>query len=61
MAAMKRITSLLFAVVSTTFLAVGAAKAAEKFDTTKQEGKTPMLTDQVFDGPALPCVTPDEN
>jgi hypothetical protein len=59
--AMKKITSLLFAVVSTMFLVVGAAKAAEKFDTTNQ-GKSPLLSKEVFDGPSLPCIVPpDEN
>jgi len=52
---MKKITSLLFAVVSTMFLAVGAARAADKFDSTGH-GKTTLSTDQVFDGPGLPCV-----
>lgn len=43
--------------VSTMFLAVGATRAAEKFDVTSQ-GKTPLLSDQVFDGPGLPCIVP---
>jgi len=55
-AAMKRITSLLFAMVSTMFLAVGAVRAAEKFDATAGHGKTTLSTNQVFDGPAMPCV-----
>jgi hypothetical protein len=60
--AMKKITSLFFAVVSTMFLIAGAAKAAEKFDTTNHD-KMPALTKEVFDeGPALPCVVPpDQN
>ncbi len=60
---MKKITALFFAVVSTMFLAVGAAKAAEKFDTTNLNlDKTPNVTKEVFDGPGLPCVVPpDEN
>ena len=59
---MKKITSLFFAVVSTMFLMAGAAKAAEKFDTTNLD-KTPNVTKEVFDeGPGLPCVVPpDQN
>ncbi len=53
---MKRILSLLFAVASATFLAVGAANAAEKFDTLSNSGKITSFSDTVMDGPALPCL-----
>jgi len=56
---MKKIASLFFAMVSTMFLVVGAAKAAEKFDATNQ-GKSPLLSKEVFDGPSLPCIVPPE-
>ena len=52
---MKKILSLLFAVASATFLAVGAANAAEKFDTLGHSGKISPLSGTVMDGPALPC------
>lgn len=58
---MKKYTSLFFAIVSTMFLAVGAARAAEKFDT--QSGSDLSLNPGSFmDGPGLPCgAPPDEN
>jgi hypothetical protein len=55
---MKKSTSLLFAIISTLFLAVGAARAAEKFD--GQADKASTLTGSVMDGPTMPCVVDDE-
>jgi hypothetical protein len=56
---MKKSTSLLFAIVSTMLLAVGAARAAEKFDT--QAGKDLSINSgSVMDGPGMPCGVPDE-
>ena len=57
---MKKLVSLVFAVVSTMFLFAGATQAAEKFDTIGRSA-TPALTGSVMDGPALPCGNPDEN
>ena len=54
---MKKITSLLLAVFSTLFLAVGATHAAEKFDTIVSNAKHTNVSDRVMDGP--PCVFPE--
>ena len=51
---MKKVTSLILAVVSTTFLLIGSARAAEKFDTLGQ-GSIRPASDTVMDGPAMPC------
>ena len=51
---MKRTYSLLLAVVSTMFLMIGSARAAEKFDTLGQSKFSPV-TDTVMDGPGMPC------
>jgi hypothetical protein len=51
---MKKLSSLLLALFSTLFLAVGATNAAERFDTLGQSSGT---TGSVMDGPTLPCVT----
>jgi hypothetical protein len=56
--AMKKTTSLLFAIISTLFLAVGAARAAEKFD--GRAGKD-TSAGSLMDGPAMPCSMPDNN
>ena len=57
---MKKSTSLLFAIVSTMLLAVGAARAAEKFDGNAD--KAASFGGPVMDGPNMPCVIgPDEN
>jgi hypothetical protein len=55
---MKKITSLTFAIVSTLFLAVGAARAAEKFD--GHADKTASLGGSVMDGPGMPCVVDED-
>ena len=58
---MKKLVSLVFAVVSTMFLFAGATQAAEKFDTLSA-GKASNLTGSVMDGPSMPCIgNPDEN
>lgn len=51
---MKKLTSLFFAVVSTTFLFVGAIKAAEKFDSIAKS-TTPAHTGSFANMPGLPC------
>jgi hypothetical protein len=56
---MKKSTSLLFAIVSTLFLAVGAARAAEKFD--GHAGKDGSLSGTVMDGPGMPCLNPPDD
>ncbi len=56
---MKKSTSLFFAIVSTMLLAVGAARAAEKFD--NQSRKNASLPDTIMDGPAMPCVVIENN
>lgn len=53
---MKKNSSLLLALFSTLFLAVGATNAAERFDTLGQT-KSTSLSGSVMDGPTLPCVT----
>jgi hypothetical protein len=52
---MKKFSSLLLALFSTLFLAVGATNAAERFDTLGQTKST--SSGSVMDGPTLPCVT----
>ncbi|MDD3180557.1 MAG: hypothetical protein PHQ04_09420 [Opitutaceae bacterium] len=58
---MKKLTSLLFALVSTMFLAVGATRAADKFDTIRYPADQSMKSSidahgPVFDeNPGLPC------
>jgi hypothetical protein len=54
---MKKITSLTFAIVSTLFLAVGAARAAEKFDGHAEKA---ALGGAVMDGPSMPCVVDED-
>ena len=56
---MKKFTSLFFAIVSTMFLAIGAARAAEKFDA--HAGKDGSLSGTVMDGPGMPCVNPPDD
>jgi hypothetical protein len=51
---MKKIASLLFAIVSTMFLAVGAARAAERFDV--HADKDLSLTGTTMEGPTMPCI-----
>jgi hypothetical protein len=58
MSEMKKVISLSLAMVSTMFLAVGATRAAEKFDVTGLQ-KTPSIANPAPDGPALPCVVGD--
>jgi hypothetical protein len=53
---MKKISSLLLALFSTLFLAMGATQAAERFDTLGQPKGT-SLSGTVMDGPSLPCGT----
>jgi len=55
---MKKSTSLVFAIVSTMFLAIGAARAAEKFDVHAGKDK---LSGPVMDGPSMPCTSTDDN
>ena len=52
---MKKITSLILAVVSTMFLFVGATKAAEKLDTLVPAGPQ-AISDSAALSSALPCV-----
>jgi hypothetical protein len=52
---MKKSISLLFAVVSTTFLFVGATQAAEKFDALATE-TTPASSDVESNLPPPPCM-----
>ena len=55
---MKKITSVLLALFSTLFLAVGATHAAEKFDPTDRTNiKKANFSDTVMDGPISPCGT----
>jgi hypothetical protein len=56
---MKKLTSLILAVVSTMFLFVGATKAAEKFDSTARCA-LPAIADAVELLPLPPCSVPDE-
>lgn len=61
---MKKLTSLLFALVSTMFLAVGATRAADKFDTIRVPADQAMKSSidahgPVYDGPGLPCIVPE--
>jgi len=55
---MKKITSLLLALFSTLFLAVGATHAAESFDALGH-AKNTTVSDTVMDGPGMPCVNPN--
>ena len=56
---MKKITSLILAVVSTMFLFVGATKAAEKFDATARSA-LPAIAGAVEFLPLPPCIIPDD-
>lgn len=59
--AMKKYTSLVLAMVSTMFLAVGATKAAERFDTLsslKPEAATGVVSAQITNDVPLPCIVP---
>lgn len=51
---MKKIISLTFAVVSTTFLFVGATQAAEKFDGLARSA-VPTIASMPSEGPSMPC------
>lgn len=55
---MKKLISLFFAVVSTTFLFVGATQAAEKFDVIGRSA-TPAIAGSLTDGPTMPCQSQD--
>jgi hypothetical protein len=53
---MKKISALLFAVVSTLFLTVGAVRAAGHFDTLANPSKVSAFSNGlVEDPPAPPC------
>lgn len=54
---MKKNSSLLLALFSTLFLAVGATNAAERFDALGQTKGPSVTSGSVMDGPAMPCVT----
>ena len=56
---MKKLTSLILAVVSTMFLFAGATKAAEKFDSIAHAAR-PVLAESVDGLAALPCCIPDD-
>jgi hypothetical protein len=58
---MKKIYSLLLAVVSTMFLAVGAARAAGTFDALAHSSTTTGASQSFMDGPAAPCAGPDDS
>ena len=51
---MKKLVSLLFAVVSTMFLFAGVASAAEKFDGLARISSSTTFADSVMDGPGTP-------
>lgn len=53
---MKKIISLTFAVVSTTFLLVGATQAAEKFDGLARSA-VPSIAGMRSEGPTMPCTS----
>jgi hypothetical protein len=56
---MKKITSFLFAMVSTMFLFAGATRAAEKFDGLVRS-EAPVITGAMAQLPAAPCaIDPD--
>lgn len=57
---MKKLISFALAVASTMFLFAGATQAAEKFDTLGSD-KAASLSGTVMDGPAAPCIVPDDN
>jgi hypothetical protein len=58
---MKKLTSLIFAMVSTMFLFVGATQAAEKLDALAPVGPQ-AISESVALASALPCIlTGDEN
>lgn len=58
---MKKLISLTFAVVSTTFLFVGATQAAEKFDILAQSS-APSISGKLSEDQAPPCiVVPDKD
>ena len=52
---MKKTSSLLLAAVSTAFLLVGAARAAEQFDVLGHAAKASSFTNSVTDGPGAAC------
>lgn len=56
---MKKITSLVFAFISTALLFAGAARAADHFDTIGSKSAD-LNTGPVMDGPATPCIIIDE-
>jgi hypothetical protein len=57
---MKKLTSLVLAVVSTMFLFAGATQAAEKFDSLARSA-VPAISGSQDSMPDLPCVgNPDE-
>lgn len=58
---MKKFTSLVFAFISTALLFAGAARAADRFDTIASKNPTDLGRGPVMDGPAIPCIVPDEN
>jgi len=58
---MKKSTSLFFAIVSTMFLAIGAARAAEKFDSHAGKDAALSGTGSVMDGPGMPCGNPPDD
>lgn len=57
---MKKITSLLFAFVSTALLFAGAARAADHFDAATSRNPD-LNSGPVMDGPAAPCIIIDDN
>ena len=56
---MKKLTSLVLAVVSTMFLFAGATQAAEKFDALGRS-TVPSISGPTSDMPGVPCIVPDE-
>lgn len=55
---MKTITKLIFAVVSTMFLTVGAMQAAERLDSIAA-GRVTTYSGNLMDPPTTPCQLPD--
>lgn len=51
----NKVASILFAVLSTAFLAVGATRAAEKFDALKSQSPKLALSQSRPEQPPLPC------
>ena len=58
MSRMKTITKLIFAVVSTMFLTVGAMQAAERLDSIAA-GRVSTYSGNLMDPPTTPCQLPD--